>query len=218
MAILINHTTVQGTGATRTSSPVDMTGANLFVAGIIQSFSGTNVIADSQSNSWQSSGSSMVDPSFFTQGGIRYVVNPTTSSSQTFSYSGSNSNQSAVILGFRTAISFDKLNTSNSSTSSTTLTLNSFTPTAGPDLVVSLCGKVGDAGVCNSIDSGFTIGEDINFIGGQQYGLTIGYKSQATPASVGPLFTMALAPNYLTGQQIAFLMSSGEFSQGYIIG
>lgn len=204
MAILINAASVTGTGATRTSAPVDMTGANLIVFGTIVDFASAESVVDSLGNSYTSHGSSIVDPSLGTKGGLTSCINPVVSSSMTFSVACPGpANQSGVVMGFKTAVSFDSNNTGINGTG-TSLTQNSITPSSAPALIFALWGKAGFAPL-QSVDSGFTVGVDFDTSAGQWYGLCLAWKAQdVTPAAVAPKFTSTLSCN-LSGQQTSFL-------------
>lgn len=156
-------------GGSITTPNVNMSGADFIVAGI--SFASTwagggaaATMADSQSNSY--TGLTTYDST--TQGRVRlfYVLNPTVTTSMTFTAgnSGSSNYPSLFVVGFKGVTAYDK-ETGGGATSGTSISLGAVTPAQNNSLIVTA-----------GSTSGFSAHES-HYVPGTLAGLTLSMPS-----------------------------------------
>src|SRR5262249_33242092 len=104
-----------------------------------------------------------------------------------------------------TANPFDAEN-GNTANPSTTNQVGSVTPASSGELIVTHLGW-GTTGQTASIDSGFTITDQIDLVSGQHYGGALAYKIKTDAAAENPTWTVTTAVQ-LTARIAAFIGSS----------
>lgn len=176
------HTGAQSTGASTgaTTGALDSSGANLIAICIVASGSASGItVSDSKSNTW----SVLTSP-----GGVYllmyYCFAPTVGSGHTFSIAATNGYTSITVLGASGAVAspFDQEN------QAADYQPGSVTPSEDNELVLTALG-FGSAGGTSSVDSGFTKVEDLDFSGGNAYGIALAYKIQTSAAAVNPTWS-----------------------------
>ena len=176
-----------------TTTAYDSTaGSCNFLVVLVVSYAGATepTLTDNQSNTWQpltpytNSGNGRVH--------IRYAFNPTLSASHTFTLNGVATYPAIFIAGFSgmltTSSVFQSGTDSGANLTGTTIQPGSITPGNSPALVVS--GVVAGSAQTFSINSGFTISDQLILVGGQSYGGGFAYLIQSSAAAVNPTWTV----------------------------
>lgn len=184
---LLVHASQTSTGASTgaTTSAIDTTGADLLVA-CLSSNDGIATLSDSKSNTWT--------PLTMTIGGappgvrLYYCRGGTVGTGHTFSSAGVSQYSSVAVAAFSGAHAtpFDAENGSNGSGG--TQATGSVTPSEAGELIIAGL-AFNSAGSPLSIDAGFTIAEDANYVAGQSYGVGLAYLIQGAAAGVNPTWT-----------------------------
>ncbi len=180
-ATLLSHVCVSGVNS-GTSAPIDTRTASLIL--IHYSWS-TGVITPSDSktntqtalNTYTSNGSSQ----------INYIVNPITDIAHTFSFVGINV---FAVVCVQAWVGFSVFHTQNGNLilSATTLATNSATPLSTGSLLVSGF-HVENSTAAYSIDSGFTISDQVAFSAGVNYGGAFAYKISTDGSAENPIWS-----------------------------
>ncbi len=189
---LLTHTAIGSTDGTTAgpTSSIDTTGATLLICSLV----GGNLtigMSDSKGNTWtaltsQDSGSGVTNT-------ILYVKNPTVGTGHTFTFNSGGSVPAIAVAAFSgadTTSPFDIQN-GNPSGSGTTIQPGSITPNNNNELIIT--GLVMRLTETASIDSGFTITDQVALAGGLNYGVALAYKIQTTAIAVNPTWTITLA-------------------------
>lgn len=183
--------------ATFTTPSINTTGANLIVAMVV----GTNTsygFTDSANNAWS------LGPTNSSSFWIYYVLNPTTSTSHTFTLSNIQAG-SMVVAAFKgpTDVFVDQVPAYvTNGTLIPSITANPLTPTANNSLIVSYCGG-NQSGT--AIDSGFTLIDTWPYLTAQSLASAQAYLTQTAVATVAPTWTLDTSTPY--GGVIAGSMS-----------
>jgi hypothetical protein len=186
---LVAHTFVQagsGSATSVTTSAINCTGANwLVMATALDNSSGSPMVSDSSSNTWNTSLGSQ------TGGGqtikFYYAENATVSASQTFTLSVSGSTNFisiavACFSGVSTTGSHDQEN-SGSSLSGTNASTGNITPLVANELIISSNAfntAISVPTFSSSSGNTFTQTDGAVTIGGQAYGIEVIYFVQTT--------------------------------------
>lgn len=187
---LVSHTKTSPAGSSGGTTPaINATGANLLVATVVVATAANpcGAVSDSSGNTWtclnQYSNS-------FNRIAILYVLNPTVSSSQTFTIAASNSTvEIAAFSGIKTSSAFDVQNGLGNGSGST-FQPGSVTPSQNNSLFITTLGMHGTA-VTASIDSGFIV-TDQNPTNGSYYGSALAYFIQGTAVAENPTWSTTL--------------------------
>lgn len=181
---------VSTNGTAVTTPSMNSTGATLIVlvnACNVASCSGS--ISDSSSNTYTyQTGNYSVTAG----NNVEYVLNPTTSSSQTFTVTSQQDPSLCAIAFTGTSSTQDKAN-NNSASSSTTVTPGSVTPGASNEVLVTVLSN-NVASTVLSIDSGFTIPSGgTGAFTSNGLGIGVAYLIQTTAGAVNPTWTSTLS-------------------------
>ena len=186
---LVSHVSAGGTGGTVTTGNSDSTGANFCALVVSYWGSGTlTSISDSKSNPYTCR---TLYTSTSPDIKLCYVANPTVGSNHTFTATGLGffaSVSGACFSGVSTASPYEAENGSWSAGVST-FQPGSVTPAGSGELLIT--GISTSAGNSSSIDSGFTIIEQVAYSVGQHMGLSLAYLVQGTAAAINPTWTMS---------------------------
>ncbi len=201
---LIAHTTVVGNKDGGTSAAIDTTGADLIVWTISHAVANNPGYSDNQSNFYTQPGSAVRDGNNHGELEWRYKFNPTTSVSHTFTVSGTDSYPSCCVTAWSGSGSFlDGQSAGAGTASATSLQPGSITPSQDNCLVISgFCtsGSLGDTG---SIDSGFTLSDQIG-AHATYFGDMCAYLIQGSAAAANPTFTLSGSATEIAAQSLVF--------------
>lgn len=195
VALLTHACAASSNTNTATTAAIDTTGASLLIVVISDYAAGVTQAApsDSKSNTW--SNLTTQTSSTVTRMRISYVANPTGGTGHTFAATGTTDYPTICVAAFShvaTTSPFDVQNGSNSGSGSvTTLQPGSVTPGANAELLVT--GLSFAVSGTASIDSGFTITDQSNYMAGAAIGGAMAYKVQTTAAAVNPTWTAGAA-------------------------
>ena len=211
MAIAVVATLGQGStdGNGFTSSTVNCTGADfLVVAANVDP--ATYTISDSQANTW----AYYSGPTSFggRYGVIWYVVNPSVSSSQTFTISGSGHQPSINVLalsGVDTASPVDQVSAGDSNLFSGTIQPGSVTPGSDNQIVLAVVGGIIDNTTTVSVNGGFTISSQVAQADGLRDLCALAYLIQTTATAANPTFTASAGGLTLSSKSITVKAASG---------
>jgi hypothetical protein len=168
------------------SAAIDSTGATLIVVAVTALAGSSGTFGDSKSNSWTEITAS--DPSTIFLARVFYSVPTSVGSGHTFTYTGASvfsSFSGLVFAGSHASAPSDQTATS-ASDSAGTKQGGSVTPSEDNEVVVSFTGF--DCGVGQSIDGGFTEGDDVGTTG-NGYGSCAAYLIQTTATAANPTWT-----------------------------
>ena len=193
MAIaLVTHTAVAGNPSGATTGSINTTGANLIVFCIASYISSTLSISDSKGNTWSTLtrywNAATENVSIL----IAYCYGPSVGSGHTFSVSGGSSYASIAVAAFSGAPAspLDQQNGSDASGSSSTVQPGSITPTQNNELIVSAVGIDGN-GNTPTVDSSISITDTAAWSGGNNFGISLGYRVQSAAAAINPTWTLS---------------------------
>lgn len=195
MAIaLLNHISGRSTDLNTFTTPAgNSTGATLIVVGLTDYVAGggtPGVLSDSQSNTWTKIITSTNDVGTVYTSNLYYCVNPSTSASHTFTYTGSiriGSLVAAFFSGNDTSAPLDT-STQNKSNSAASIQPGSITPAANNELVITHSNGWTN-GQTASIDSSFSIIDQLTGVQGQSGSSALAYIVQTTASAVNPTWT-----------------------------
>lgn len=189
MAIaLIGHAKAVGANG-GTTVAFDASAAN-FVANVVAGSNSTPPTpSDSQSNSYVGL---TRRPAAFGGSRVWYKASPGVGAAMTFSVGGTglgNGIYAAAFSGVAVTSPVDQEAGNASASPATTVQPGSLTPSVPGCLI--LVGWSIDAGATVAIDSGFTILDQANFVGGASYGGGLAYLIQTSAAPVNPTITVS---------------------------
>jgi hypothetical protein len=176
-------------GADVTTGAIDTTGANLLIA-CVGDFNGAATPTDSKSNTWNpltvrinvNSGDAV--KLFYAYGSINVGSGHTFTGVSTLA-------PSIAVLAVSGALSTDPFDQQNGTTDAngvTTKAVGSVTPSEANELITACIGWA--AGTSNqSIDSGFTITDNVNYSGGSHMGVALAYLIQGSASAVNPAWS-----------------------------
>ena len=201
MAIaFVNSCSGGGSANTVTSSAMDTTGANLIVVSVATYGALGSNLTDSQSNTW----TALTTAASLTNRAVErlfYCINPTTSSSHTFTFIQSGTYPSISAVAFSGVAAYESENTSTPAGNATTVQTNSVTPSKDGSLVFA--GACTDGGIYTAIDSGFTLETSVSHASAQHMGSASAYLIQTTAAAVNPQLTNSVS-DYLSASIAVF--------------
>jgi len=184
------HAKVAGdtSGSGLATAGMTTTGATLLVA-VVADYSPTDAgaaFSDSFGNAWVATAfhDEVVEPK---QRGY-YCVNPTVGGSHTFRFTTTaNAFATIVVAGFGGTPDTSPLDVQTGATVSTgtTLSTGSITPSADNELIIAFLSS-GPSSSTYSINSGFTLVDSADYVGGTSEGGALAYKIQTTAAAVNP--------------------------------
>lgn len=186
---LVAHTAANGaTSGGVTTSSINTTGADFLVL-IVSDYQATTASTptDSKSNTWtaltpQATG-------VFNRCKIWYCKNPTVGSGHTFTYTltaGFSSLAVAAFSGSDTSSPFDQQNGASTS-GATTIQPGSVTPSQANELIVVGLAETNSGSV--SINGGFTISDQVDYVPGTAFGVSLAYLIQTTATAENPTWT-----------------------------
>lgn len=175
---------------------LDTTGSKLLIMAASYFIAGS--MSDNQGNSWTPLHEER-------QGTVSlvwwYCINPNTSVTHTFTYSGVNTYPSVVVSSYSGTPIFDQKSLGQGL--STSMACGPLLPANGNSLVVSVEGH--EIAQAQSVTEGLTIREDNLYVIGQQDGLALGDIVQGvTPAAINPSWSSAANNNRLAAQAVFY--------------
>lgn len=188
MPALVAHTGAgSSTSNNVTTSAIDTSGATLLIV-CVNSYqsAAAPTLSDSKSNTW--TGLTTYE---LTAGGrvkFYYCDSPTVGSGHTFTLTGTGDYPAIEVVAFSGTISpaFDVENGKPGGTGGSQP--GSVTPSTSSSVIVT--DVVIDAtGSASSIDSGFTISDEVIYVGGQHFGAALAYKIVSTTSPENPTWT-----------------------------
>lgn len=210
MVGLIAHTSIPGTGGGPgpfTSSAIDTTGSTLLVVVVANSYLFNPVISDNKGNTWH--GACLLgDVSNNSQLTISYAWNPTVGSGHTFTISGGLNFISAEVASFSgIKTSADPLDHTNTGRAGSVGSVQpgSITPSTDLSLVIAGLATSGAVGFTASIDSGFSITDQLPLSSGEYYGSALAWLGQVAAAAINPTWTESGGSHDLTAGIASFL-------------
>jgi hypothetical protein len=193
---LINHTGAASPtfGSSCVTPGITTTGATLFVVAVNNNTgSGTQVMSDSNSNTWTAIASGG-DTNGFTDT-MWYSASPSVGTGHTFQFTGNGCTINVLAFSGSAVSPLDQSIFISDQNGSTTFNVGPLTPSVNNELVVSANGN-GQGGNYSSIDSGFTAEDPQNQVVSTSYGGAIAYLIQTTAAAVNPTWTYTAATNF----------------------
>jgi len=177
-------------GNTAVTSAINTTGATLLVVGVSMLPATTTTVTDSKSNTWvlTNNASNGVKTAQF------YATSVSVGTGHTFTATNTTPGFPAIfVAAFATTNTSAPLDqhTANSPNGTTTVQPGSITPGSNNELVVTSVCFNGTSGNTLSIDSGFTITNQAQGIGGQSYGGGLAYIVQGGALAVNPTWTLS---------------------------
>lgn len=206
---LVAHTNVGEAGALNsvTTPSIDTTGANLItvITGEYVGGGTGSSITDSKGNTFTRRQYASSSPG---QGTLWDCVNPTVGTGHTFTLN--NNNYSTVFVaawsGVDTGAGYDTSN-QNTGTGSSIQT-GSITPANANSLVIAGYGSETTTSATATIDSGFTILDQLAPVPGTTEGGGLAYLIQTSAAAVNPTWTLASGSSALSGMIAAYKASA----------
>lgn len=213
MAFSLIASTHDGDGANGSTTPaIDTTGADLLVAAVGAYNLGVtwpSSFTDSAGNTWiQEAAAQNGNISGF----IYSCVAPTTSTTHTFTISHTGSYASASILamsGVDTVTPRPQSPVSNNAASATTIQPGSLTPGAAGNLMVTAIAHGHYSGGTMSLNSGYTVQEHQNYVGGTAVGSAIGYEEAPSTSALNPTWTWSSTSSQLVAFHLEFAAAAG---------
>lgn len=184
---LVAHTLKQGSGPGVTADAIDTTGAALLIA-IVTSDIGVAappITETGHTNTWATAASASAAGS--NRATMYYAENPSVGTNHVFKALGANTFATIEVMAWSGALTSGVLDGAGTGASAVAATVQpgSKTPSQANSLVIS--GLV--PGTPATIDSGFTILEQVQVIPGTAYGIAAAYKVQAVAAAINPTWT-----------------------------
>lgn len=199
------HATAGATNNPATAA-INTTGSDLIVATLAWAFgTGPPVMTDNLTNTWTPlTAVSWVGSQFWAQ--LYYCKAPTVGASHTFTASGTGIFASIAVQAWSgsAASPFDQ----QSGQAATGLTgqPGPITPTQANELIVA--GVAVHDPATLTIDSGFTISDQLSMVGGTYYGVGMAYLLQTTAATVNPTWTASTSTS-MVPVMASFIQSAG---------
>lgn len=195
---ILNQGTLLGASG-GTTAAVDTSGAKLIVlAGARYTFATGTALSDSAGNTWtllhsNASGSSHLE--------WWYCIDPTTSATHTFTWTGSSLNASFAVLAYTSGGAIQYEQKVVYSKYGSTIQPGSLTPANDGSLVIDTQGHT--VGNTVSIDSGMSMIYNVAKVP-TSYGFAIADLIQATAAAINPLWTDSSFNGYRSAAQAVF--------------
>lgn len=167
---------------------IDTTGSNLIIVYVDADNSPTPAITDSKSNSWTALPvHAATHPNANL---IFYSLNPTVGTGHTFSVTGVGA-ASIFVSAYAGVLAYVSDDGAGTTVSTSSIQPGAITPTNGTLLVTGL-GYFALTATA-SIDSGFTITDQVASVAGTNYGGAMGYKVVSSIVPVNPTWTITVA-------------------------
>jgi hypothetical protein len=177
-----------------TTPGINTTGANFLVIAVGSFATGAvPIVSDSKSNSW-------TQLTNYQSGNIRITMfwsSPTTvGAAHTFTANGTSIFPSICVAAFSgaTASPFDTQTGNNGGSSITSIQPGSLTPAGSNELIITALGQELSAGTF-SVDSGFTITDQIGWSSGNYFGTGLAYLVQGSAAAENPTWSWPSSAN-----------------------
>ena len=175
------------TTAAGTSGSLDTTGGDIIFF-LCESYTGGTActVSDSKSNTWNTAPPTTQTAAGLTRLQLYYAKNANVGTSHTFTVSSASYATSCVAAfsGSDTSSPYDQ-EAGSTVASGMTVTPGSVTPTTDNQIVIS--GMAGNFNNTLSVDSGFTIIDQIQYV--PFFSTALSYKIQTTAAAVNPVWT-----------------------------
>lgn len=183
---LVAHTVAFGSNAAVTTSAINTTGASLIVLAISVNNGTTPTVTDSAGNTWTAltsqTATGLAKIAFY------YKASPTTSATHTFTNTGTF--PTIGVMAFNNTLGVAPFDVENGAmtASGTTRSTGSVSPSLDNEVIVTaLAGTPTGGGV--SIDSGFNLVDQQDFVGSTAYSMATAYKVQTAKAAVNPTWS-----------------------------
>lgn len=224
--VLVVHTASVGPGSaaganSATTPNVDTTGANLFIVKVSW-YGGTTAhgtLSDSSSNTYTplTEYKESVLP-MSTQ--LFYSFNPTTAPSQSFVYSGTQTFANVQVQAW-SGFSASPFDVENGATmgniNNTTIQPGNLTPSQSNCLFVSGLGHENNSSGAISINSSFTISDDVPYVAGNSEGGTMAYKLSTTGTAENPTWNFTTAVTSSQADIACFKYTSASSFTSFIV-
>lgn len=203
---LLAHAHVEGDSGVTTSG-INPTGATLLVI-FVASYApaGSWTISDSLGNTWTPLTRYFVGGGE-TQGQFFYVANPTVGAGQTFTgVGGFGTLQVSAWSGVVTTSPLDN-STGNGlgpSAGVSTIQPGTLTPSIANCLVLTGEGNNNNGGTSQTVDSGFTVIDSVNYAAGNNEAGTTAYLVQGAAGAVNPTWTLSSSTDVLIAAMAVF--------------
>ena len=199
MGVPVLSTNASCTGNACTTTAVTTTGVTLLILGE-SCFNATCAVpSDSKGNSWTGFGNQ--NPQGAANDELWYSTNPIVGASHTFK-GGANSYGLCIMAFSGVIAASNPLDQTNAATTggATSLQPGNVTPTQNNEALVTYIGGTANSNTYG-IDSGFTITNQMSFVGGVNYGQACAYFVQGSPATINPKWSYSTSD--VGGSQIA---------------
>jgi hypothetical protein len=183
---LVTHVSGSSSGgAGFTTSSVDTTTANLLVA-VIGDLNTGSTISDSKSNTWTNIFSSSASGVGYA---LYYVKNASVGSGHTFTLTASGQFPALCVAAFSGADTTAPLDQTNSllAGNNSSLQPGSITPAANNEVAITAVATA--AATSMSIDSSYSITDQVAFSGGTHFGAALAYIIQTSASATNPTWT-----------------------------
>src|SRR5262249_35648629 len=203
-------------GQSITTAAIDTSLANLLIIGLsLFQTAAAGVIPpkDSLNNTWTPLTVQQIGGDNYTV--IYYAKNPIVGAAHTFtSQTNAGSAFATICVGAFRGASNNPFDVENGATAapSTTVQTGSVTPSNNNELIVTAL-TMNTGGQTASIDSGFTILDQVDLVSGQHYGGALAYKIKTNTTAENPTWTVTSSIS-LTTRIAAFIAMSVVFAAG----
>jgi hypothetical protein len=213
LAIAFISSESAGSGNTNsvTTAALDTTSANLIVVAV--SWHGSvseGTLSDSQSNTgWDAS--TLATATSAMKAKLYFKAAPTTNASHTFTYTTSGGYPSIYVATFSGVHATPYTSQESSNTASANSgSPGAITPSENNCLLVSAYGYLEDVATLSIPTSGWTIAEQLQYVGGTYFGGAIAYNIQATAGSTNPVWTLSSLSSDMAMTMAVFKAAAGS--------
>lgn len=225
---LVSHTTILGTGGGAgpfTSSAIDTTTAGLLIRAAACGFFNGPSLSDNKGNPWNVTFRAESDGVGNFQLDGHSQDNPIVGAGHTFTIGGGGSSDIAECIAAFSGIPLtpkpnDQSN-GNRVLPGLTIQAGSITPTTNGQLIIAAVAfwpATGSTSPVLSIDSGFTIINQIAYSVSNYYGVALAWKQQGTAAAINPTWTADISSNLLAVIGSFVSIPGGAQNFGCVIG
>ena len=187
---LKNHVGARGAGGggAFTSTAIDTTGADLIVISLSTNSGGGGAatLSDSKSNTWLVAKDNSSTGNQFNSCVMYYCHAPTVGTGHTFTATGTGFYGSICVEAWQGSVASPIDQTNANSGNLTVVQPGSITPGQNGELVIAV---VGDNSGGATINSGFSISDDVPTTGSVSIGTAMAYLVQSTASAVNPTWT-----------------------------
>lgn len=214
IAVVASTSAGSSDGANVTTAAITTTGANLLIVAVSDYWAygiGDLTLTDSNSNTW-------VARSSFSQNSNAEITlfyatgTPTVGASHTFTLTGTGAQPSIAVLalsGAHATAPFDAENANGVTIGGSTNT-GSVSPAGANEIMISAISVQEDGAL--SIDSGFTLVEQVTHSGGVNFGLGLAYKIQTSAGAEDPTWTFEHGDRDGEASLTAFTAAAGALA------